>query len=561
MTMVEQDDLKKMVMTFRVSELQTLLAFAGQNRSGRKPELQSRALNLARQKNTPIQMKICEIYKTIQQETHGNNLQPNSQPSVVTNSGSMNNTNALNNPANLLRYPQPHSQPSRLPLMNLPPPGVRSSYLHQPSYQPHQQPRSVLPSGQMYPYQTNTQVPSLSTPYNPPFPPHPNVKFKTLPFYDILDELICPSSLISQMPRSRMGEAIFSIYLTVEQATKISFNRNLSPNGKYEYDVQVQVRFCNLDTTTEQDDFFPPGIVLKVNGRVCALPNAIPTNTPGVEPKRPSRPVNVTQLMKISPIVKNDFLISWTSDFTKTYVISVNIVRKVTAKDLLCRLQKDKVKEANFTADFIRDKLKEDGDNDVATGVFTVSLVCPLGKKRIVTPCRPVTCSHFQCFDAFSYLEMNEVKPRWQCPVCYNPGLYQNLIIDSYFEEVLNSEKLPPDHTEVKLLNDGSWSVLTSADYSHRANSPSSLMNSTVVIDADDPGVSNDKNPVVILTLSDSDEEDSNMNGVREKNGPTKIGIEHLKQNSNSSLNLNIINLDSPSPPASPASPALPLKS
>lgn len=58
--------LQKMVMTFRVSELQTLLGFAGQNRSGRKPELQSRALGLLRQRSTPINLKISEIYKTIQ---------------------------------------------------------------------------------------------------------------------------------------------------------------------------------------------------------------------------------------------------------------------------------------------------------------------------------------------------------------------------------------------------------------------------------------------------------------------------------------------------------------
>lgn len=78
----------------------------------------------------------------------------------------------------------------------------------------------------------------------------------------------------------------------------------------------------------------------------------------------------------------------------------------------------------------VQDKLKEDGDSDVATTVLRVSLICPLGKKRMINPCRPNTCTHLQCFDAFSYLEMNEVKPRWQCPVCNKPGLYENLFID-----------------------------------------------------------------------------------------------------------------------------------
>lgn len=58
--------LQNMVMTFRVSELQMLLGFAGRNKSGRKTELQTRALELLRLKSTPIQMKIRELYKSIQ---------------------------------------------------------------------------------------------------------------------------------------------------------------------------------------------------------------------------------------------------------------------------------------------------------------------------------------------------------------------------------------------------------------------------------------------------------------------------------------------------------------
>lgn len=50
---------------------------------------------------------------------------------------------------------------------------------------------------------------------------------------------------------------------------------------------------------------------------------------------------------------------------------------------------------------------------------------------------------------------MNEVKSRWQCPVCNKPGLFQDLLIDGYFEDVLQNTELPEDHNEVKLLNDG----------------------------------------------------------------------------------------------------------
>lgn len=55
-----------MVLSFRVSELQMLLGFAGRNKSGRKNELQTRALELLRLRSHPVQLKIRELYKTIQ---------------------------------------------------------------------------------------------------------------------------------------------------------------------------------------------------------------------------------------------------------------------------------------------------------------------------------------------------------------------------------------------------------------------------------------------------------------------------------------------------------------
>lgn len=55
---------------------------------------------------------------------------------------------------------------------------------------------------------------------------------------------------------------------------------------------------------------------------------------------------------------------------------------------------------------------------------------------------------------------MNERKPTWTCPVCDKPALYDHLVIDGYFQEVLNSHKLLPDVNEIQLLQDGSWENL-----------------------------------------------------------------------------------------------------
>ena len=86
-----------------------------------------------------------------------------------------------------------------------------------------------------------------------------------------------------------------------------------------------------------------------------------------------------------------------------------------------------------------------------------VSVNCPLGKLRIRYPCRSSACTHLQCFDASLFLQMNEKKSTWMCPVCDKKILYNDLAIDGYFVEVLKSPVLPSDCTEIEMSIDGSW--------------------------------------------------------------------------------------------------------
>ena len=46
---------------------------------------------------------------------------------------------------------------------------------------------------------------------------------------------------------------------------------------------------------------------------------------------------------------------------------------------------------------------------------------------------------------------MNERKPTWTCPVCDSKALYDNLLIDGYFQDVIKSERMPKDDNEIIL--------------------------------------------------------------------------------------------------------------
>merc|ERR1712142_801132 len=61
--MADIAELKHMIISFRNTELQTLLQFAGRSKVGRKQELLTRALELLKNLNPQVQLKIQELYR------------------------------------------------------------------------------------------------------------------------------------------------------------------------------------------------------------------------------------------------------------------------------------------------------------------------------------------------------------------------------------------------------------------------------------------------------------------------------------------------------------------
>ena len=43
---------------------------------------------------------------------------------------------------------------------------------------------------------------------------------------------------------------------------------------------------------------------------------------------------------------------------------------------------------------------------DIATTRTVASFKCPVSQRRATLPCRGEVCSHLQCFDGFSYLQV-----------------------------------------------------------------------------------------------------------------------------------------------------------
>lgn len=276
----------------------------------------------------------------------------------------------------------------------------------------------------------------------------PDALIRPLAFYDVVSHLIRPSGLLSDGVLERENESSIDFKLTVEQADMIAMSL-----GK----VQVILRFCYLDTMTQQDDNFPPETSLFVNNTNVVLPPAIQNpNKPELMPKRPGQIVNITSYCKLCPFVSNSICIKWfvdTSAPSRSYVVTVIIGKRLESSVLLQRIIERGLIDPESTK-----RLISDSDNEVATTTLQCSLMCPLGKTRMQMPCKARTCQHIPCFDAYTYIQMNEKKSSWTCPICYKPAYFLDLMIDAFFLDILKNS----DHTvtEVTLNLDGSWSPI-----------------------------------------------------------------------------------------------------
>ncbi|XP_076322556.1 E3 SUMO-protein ligase PIAS1-like [Tachypleus tridentatus] len=411
-------ELRQMVLSFRVSELQVLLGFAGRNKSGKKQELQYRALELLKHRSTPINMKI--------QQLHKQRFPPST--SVINSVDPCHLYGALPTLPHITGLDESITGNQMVPRNSL--------------YYDYTSPKHAVSSDQ-----------SL---YNMgKYPLHSDVRLKPLPFYDVLAELLRPSSLLPKKP-GRFQEDTFAFHITPQQAHDIAMSRT----GSKDYGIQVQMRFCLLETTYEQEDNFPPSICVRVNSKMCSLPNPIPTNKPGVEPKRPSRPVIITELCRLCSNSTNHINVTWASEYVQGYSVAVYLVRKLSSSTLLAHLRSLGIRHPDHSRAMIKEKLQNDMDSEISTTSLRGSLVCPLGKTRIQIPCRSITCLHLQCFDASLFLQMNEKKPTWLCPICDRPADFNNLVIDGLFTEIL--AKAPSDCLEVQFYENGSWTPVFS---------------------------------------------------------------------------------------------------
>ncbi|KAF8249442.1 hypothetical protein K440DRAFT_621493 [Wilcoxina mikolae CBS 423.85] len=333
-------------------------------------------------------------------------------------------------------------------------------------------------SGSSYPPVSNGYSPTPTGRTNPPtynasgsfttLTNLPKVTFRESPFYKILE---------------RLGDHAKCPIMSTHRNT-VSTIVTLSPSQVQQLNNDKSIRcmvYCAVfETLTpfskDTDISFPHQVELRVNDAVVTG-----LNLRGLKNKPGStRPADITDKLNIRANYRNEIGLTY-AQTQKEFSFVVNLVKTETVDNLVRTLRSG---GAIAKETVIADMVKKNEDADLVATSAIMSLKCPLSTLRIDLPVRSLFCTHIQCFDATSFLQLQQQAPTWTCPTCNKSITFKQLVIDRYFEDILENTR--PTIESVTINADGQWSAVEAS-------------NSPVPESSDDEGGDNVKREFVDL--------------------------------------------------------------
>lgn len=98
---------------------------------------------------------------------------------------------------------------------------------------------------------------------------------------------------------------------------------------------------------------------------------------------------------------------------------------------------------------------RQAGDPDIQATSETISFKDPLAYIPLRIPIRGLHCLHIQSFDAQIFLGMMEQTPTWLCPTCNRTINPDDLVLDGYTKDLMDS--VPKSVDTVIVETDGTW--------------------------------------------------------------------------------------------------------
>ncbi|EUC49014.1 hypothetical protein COCMIDRAFT_85705 [Bipolaris oryzae ATCC 44560] len=280
--------------------------------------------------------------------------------------------------------------------------------------------------------------------HQPALPSRPTYFFKDSPFFEIR-ELVLTDMSLEASPTHR---ATLSKSLTLNEAQ----------TGRLNSDPSLRLLLFSaleqpLAPYSRLDIAFPSQIEVKVNDA------EVKANYKGLKNKPGStRPADITDFVRTKVAnQRNSLLITYAltqkASQTEKYNLFVYLVRKFSVEELTQRIKRRNVITRGSV---LEEMMKKANDPDIEVGSSVMSLKDPISTLRIVTPCRSTVCTHNQCFDADSFLQLQEQAPTWTCPICNKTISFEALAVDEYVQDILSKAR---NTDQVTIQPNGEWST------------------------------------------------------------------------------------------------------
>ncbi|EGV66447.1 hypothetical protein CANTEDRAFT_91613 [Yamadazyma tenuis ATCC 10573] len=360
------------------------------------------------------------------------------------------------------------------------------------NYQSTLQSISALKSSSVPNYRTHpTNIKAVSKKAPPTRSPFTLV-FEPSPFHELIKDLPeFPGVGYGSATRSQI---LMNITLSPEDRELLKDPSNRVYLRCTNFD-KVSVRTCSIE--------YPDKMELSVNGQTIKESGVRGIkNVPGT-----ARPFDITDHLKQESnsikllfIDKNPFMLI--GSICKKFSIT-EVLQKLNMKRIPKEVEIQKIKASH-----------DNTDDDISVGIEKVSLKCPLSYARIRLPVKSEQCDHTGCFDAYSFLALQEQISTWKCPICQKRISAEELRISEYFEDIIKSSKIETEM--VMLAEDGGWieqmqddddiSETDSSKHMVREPAKDESMIETIVLDSDESDEESAEDPPETALSDDLDD-------------------------------------------------------
>ena len=146
-----------------------------------------------------------------------------------------------------------------------------------------------------------------------------------------------------------------------------------------------------------------------------------------------------------------------------TYAVAIEVIHVGNLNSVMSLVRRS---EANKVQELIgKQASNKDPEIEVMGSSVAVSVVDPFSMSLIKLPARGEGCRHYECFDLLLFLQTRQGSPckpeQFRCPICNSDARPDALIIDTWFEKVLESirEMGRTDARTVVVDSTGDWKI------------------------------------------------------------------------------------------------------